>query len=57
MANEEKGCKCNHDSSKAINCGGAAGGLYGLGFVGAFVYFIQNADTFVVGLFGFVKYV
>ena len=29
--------------------------FYGLGFIGAAVYFIQNADTFWVGVLGFLK--
>ena len=29
--------------------------VYGLGFVGAAVYFIQHAPTFMVGLFGVLK--
>ncbi len=33
-------------------CGGA---LYGLGFIGALVYFIQHADGFVGGVVGILK--
>jgi hypothetical protein len=31
------------------------GGAYGLGFVGVLVYHIQYADTFWVGVLGFLK--
>lgn len=31
------------------------GAVYGLGFIGAAVYFIGNAATFGVGVLGFLK--
>lgn len=34
---------------------GASGAVYGLGFVGAAVYFIQHAATFWIGVLGFLK--
>ena len=34
---------------------GAAGGLYGLGFLGALIYEIQHATSIWVGLLGVVK--
>lgn len=34
---------------------GAGGAVYGLGFIGALVYFIQHASNFQAGLFGVVK--
>lgn len=34
---------------------GAASGAYGLGFVGALVYYIQNAETFWMGVLGLLK--
>lgn len=39
------------------NRGGAAagGGIYGLGFIGAAVYFIGHAATFWIGVLGFLK--
>lgn len=53
MENEKKVCeKCE---SKCKRGGGFSGGVYGLGFVGALVYFIQNATTFWVGVLGFFK--
>lgn len=42
-------------SKKEINCNGAAGTLYGLGFVGAAVYYISLATSFWVGVLGFLK--
>jgi len=35
--------------------GGASGAIYGLGFVGAVVYFIQNSHTFMDGAIGVLK--
>jgi len=34
---------------------GAGGGLYGLGFIGALVYYIQHAASFWVGVLGLFK--
>ncbi len=31
------------------------GGIYGLAFVGAAVYFIQHSSTFWMGVLGFLK--
>ena len=31
------------------------GGIYGLAFIGAAIYFIQHATTFWEGVFGFVR--
>ena len=34
---------------------GACGGIYGMVFIGAAIYFIQHAESFWLGVFGFVK--
>jgi hypothetical protein len=34
---------------------GASGAVYGLGFIGAVVYYIQHATTFGAGVLGFFK--
>lgn len=34
---------------------GASQAVYGLGFIGALVYFIQHATTFGMGVLGFLK--
>jgi len=39
---------------KDIHHGGASA-VYGLGFVGAAVYFISHAPTFWLGVIGFLK--
>lgn len=33
----------------------AGGGIYGLGFIGAVVYYIQQADSFGSGVLGLLK--
>lgn len=33
----------------------ASGGIYGLAFIGALVYYIQHAATFGMGVIGFFK--
>jgi len=34
---------------------GGASAVYGLGFIGAAVYFISHATTFLAGVIGFLK--
>jgi len=36
------------------NCG-VGGGIYGLAFIGALIYFIQHATTFGMGVMGLFK--
>lgn len=36
-------------------CNTVGGAVYGLGFVGAAIYFISTAATFWVGVLGFLK--
>jgi hypothetical protein len=45
----------NGNRATGTAAGGAAGGLYGLGFIGAAVYFIGHAATFWAGVLGFLK--
>lgn len=35
--------------------GGVLGGVYGLAFIGAAIYFIQHAPTFWLGVLGVLK--
>jgi hypothetical protein len=35
--------------------GNIAGSIYGLGFLGAVIYYFTHAATFWMGVFGFVK--
>jgi len=49
MAKEKRICKCGHWHK----CGG--GGIYGLGFIGALVYYISIASGFWTGVLGVLK--
>jgi hypothetical protein len=40
---------------KGIQGGGPSGAVYGLGFIGAAVYFISHAAGFWMGVLGVVK--
>ena len=33
----------------------ATGAIYGLGFIGALIYYLQHATTFLVGVIGIFK--
>ena len=54
MAKEEM--KEEIKNKKSMNkSNGASGAVYGLGFIGALVYFIQHAANFSQGILGFFK--
>jgi len=38
-----------------MNKSAPAGAVYGLGFIGAAIYFISNATSFWIGVLGFLK--
>lgn len=49
---DKKTTKC----CKMHGCGcGSAGAVYGLGFIGAAIYYISNATGFWNGVLGFLK--
>lgn len=48
---KSKDCKC---SNKHWKCGGC-GGAYFVGFIGAAIYYIQNATGFWNGVLGLLK--
>ncbi len=52
---EEKEISMKECKSRGGVCNGAAGGVYGLGFVGAAIYFIGQATTFWMGVLGVLK--
>lgn len=41
--------------SRKYHESGPAGAVYGLGFIGAAVWFISQATTFWIGVLGFLK--
>lgn len=38
-----------------IQCNASAGAVYGLGFIGAAIYFISTTTRFWMGVLGFLK--
>ena len=44
-----------HEARKGMRDNGMFGGIYGLAFIGATVYFIQHATTFWAGVLGFFE--
>ncbi len=51
---EEKNCDCKNCSPyHPVNTSGGA--VYGLGLIGAAIYFISHAVTFWLGVLGFLK--
>jgi len=38
-----------------VYCHGSGGAIYGLGFIGALMYYLTTATSIVVGLVGFLK--
>jgi hypothetical protein len=42
-------------TQKMQNCTSAAGAVYGLGLIGAAIYFISVATSFWIGVLGFLK--
>ncbi len=55
MANDKESSTNEHRVNKGMDCSGAFGGIYGLAFIGAAVYYIQHSATFWEGVLGFIK--
>ena len=55
MTTEPTTNKIEHQKPKVIHQGGASGAVYGLGLIGACVYYIGQATTFWLGVLGFLK--
>ena len=54
MADEQNNTH-EHRGSKGGNSAGMCGGVYGMAFVGAAIYFIQHAQSFWGGVLGFFE--
>jgi len=54
MENDKNFSECNK-KRRTTSTAGASGGMYGLAFIGALVYFIQQSTTFWMGVLGFLK--
>lgn len=48
-------CVPNPKNRDRVKSAGASGGIYGLAFVGALIYYLQHAATFWAGILGFIK--
>ena len=58
IVEKEQDCCCTDESHKYHGHHGhhgASGAVYGFGFIGAEIYFIQHADTFWMGALGILK--
>jgi hypothetical protein len=55
MPNEDSPIVNDHKGNKGMRDTGMFGGVYGLAFIGAAVYFIGHAATFWGGVLGFFK--
>ena len=55
MSDETNSSEQEHQNRKGMHNGGAGGAVYGLGLIGAAIYFIQHAATFWMGMLGILK--
>jgi len=51
MLSKKQKMKCKHGFASSCN----GGAIYGLGFVGAVVYFVSTSTGFWTGVLGFLK--
>lgn len=42
-------------AKKVVNNAGASEAIYGLGIIGALIYFLQHATSFMAVIFGIIK--
>lgn len=54
---QKETCKdsCSCKTKKGCGCGATGGCIYGLGFIGALVYYISTAPGFWMGAWGIIK--
>jgi hypothetical protein len=55
MTTENNICTNDPDRKNKMKDNGLAGGIYGMAFIGAAVYFIQHAASFWEGVLGLLK--
>jgi hypothetical protein len=55
MTTETESPKPEKKERKVVYRGAASAPIYGLGFIGALIYFLQHAATFWLGMLGFFK--
>ena len=55
MTTEEKSNGQKPQKARAVNHGGASEAVYGLGMIGAWIYYLTHAATFWIGALGILK--
>ena len=55
MSNDEHSTEYEQKGRKTMKHNESAGLFYGMGFIGAAIYFIGHATSFWVGVYGFIK--
>lgn len=55
MTTEKNTSTHDSDGKNKMKDNGMVGGIYGMAFIGAVVYFLQHAATFWEGVLGIVK--
>jgi hypothetical protein len=55
MTAETNSARPDHQGRKVIYRSAASAPVYGMGFIGALIYFIQHAATFWAGVLGIFK--
>jgi len=55
MVDETNHSTHDHHKGKGMNNNGIAGGVYGMAFIGALIYYFTHAVTFSAGVIGFFK--
>jgi hypothetical protein len=55
MTTETNSNRPEHQKTKVIYKGASSAPVYGLGFIGALVYYLGHATTFWIGVLGFLK--
>jgi hypothetical protein len=55
MAYNDSFPKSSHSRSRTMKDNGFFGGVYGMAFIGAAIYFIGHATSFWMGVLGFFK--
>ena len=55
METDTNESKQDYQRKKVVYKGAASAPIYGLGFIGALIYYVQHAATFWIGVLGFFK--
>ena len=55
MSNDTNSTLHEHKKRKGMNYNGISGGIYGMAFLGALVYYIQHATSFWTAVLGIFK--